>query len=57
MNDLIRLRSIERTLLAFAELNCDCGAKSYADPKFHQEYCPYWQALDRGADPTPEQPK
>jgi hypothetical protein len=52
MNSLLRLyASLERTFLAFAELNCDCGAKEYANPKFHQEYCPYWQAINKASDP------
>jgi hypothetical protein len=53
MNELIRLYlSIERTLLAFVELNCYCGGRGKVDPTDHMEYCPYWQALDRASDST-----
>jgi hypothetical protein len=57
MNELIRLyRSIERTLLAFAEFNCDCGGKDKVDPGDHMEYCPYWQAFDRASPPQDSAP-
>jgi hypothetical protein len=48
MNELIKLyRDIERVLLNFAELNCDCGGKHKPDPADHAEYCPYWQAFEK----------